>query len=226
MIVSRQHQFIFIANGKTGTTSLEHALSDLHDQGTFVGACPGLFDAKHVPARVLRELVGHSFWNKCFKFGFVRNPWDRLVSVYHHIRRDTQFNRARFVRHPRSTVVHFIRARKYALPDTDRFDTSLIMRMYEIQKNKRMCLAADSAFQYSMFADEHENLIVDFIGRYESLEEDIRKIESRLNLPGIKLPRLNTASKRNSYRSYYDPEGRELVAKLYAKDVEMFGYDF
>lgn len=36
----------------------------------------------HMPARVLKKLLRQEIWDSYFKFCFVRNPWDRMVSFY------------------------------------------------------------------------------------------------------------------------------------------------
>jgi len=40
---------------------------------------------QHLPAKMLREIAPHDVWYQYFKFSFVRNPWERLVSLYHHM---------------------------------------------------------------------------------------------------------------------------------------------
>jgi hypothetical protein len=61
--------WIFVHVQKTGGNSVRTALGG------------DIFDArKHFMARDLREIYGEAVWDSCFKFSFVRNPWDRLVS--------------------------------------------------------------------------------------------------------------------------------------------------
>lgn len=62
--------------------------------------------------------------------------------------------------------------------------------------------------------------------RYEALDEQFEALARRLGLPaGLKLARVNVTV-HDDYRSYYDDEARAIVQRLYARDIERFGYAF
>ena len=89
----------------------------------------------------------------------------------------------------------------------------------------------------------------DFVARMENLSEDLQYIQNKLNL-SLELPKLNKTKYSSSpnkeqnlsklsasefrnwktvlpdYKQFYTPELIDLVGKRYAKDIEMFGYDF
>jgi hypothetical protein len=81
--------------------------------------------------------------------------------------------------------------------------------------------------------DDDGNIMVDFVGRYENLEEDWRKVrgvlEERTGLtmkrdqPLVHKHRSNIG---HGYRWYYNDETKELVREHYKKDIEAFDYDF
>jgi hypothetical protein len=66
--------------------------------------------------------------------------------------------------------------------------------------------------------------MVDFIARYENLEEDWRVVCARLDID-VALP-TRMRSHHQPYREYYSDETQALVAELYARDAELFGYGF
>jgi len=74
-------------------------------------------------------------------------------------------------------------------------------------------------------------LCVDFVCRYESLEQELKSVWSRLGLPGdATLPSaksgLRPPGDRVAYRDYYTPAERDRVADLFAKTIRDFGYEF
>jgi hypothetical protein len=78
--------------------------------------------------------------------------------------------------------------------------------------------------QTGCLVDETGKLLVDFVGRFENLEVDFQTICNRVGITAT-LPHINK-SDRLGYRDYYDEETRALTARLYAEDIERFGYTF
>jgi hypothetical protein len=68
-------------------------------------------------------------------------------------------------------------------------------------------------------------VIVDYIGRFERLQECFDEVSSRLGLAPTKLPHLN-ASRHAPYTEYYSATTAEEVRHLYARDIKTFGYKF
>ena len=78
--------------------------------------------------------------------------------------------------------------------------------------------------QYNFFTIDGQYKL-DTLIRFENLQQDFDMFCGIVNLPRIKLAHVNN-SNRGHYSEYYDDETREIVAKKYAKDIEMFGYEF
>ena len=71
--------------------------------------------------------------------------------------------------------------------------------------------------------------LVDYIGRFETLEKDIPVIQKKLGLAMRRsLKHKNPSFKRKSedYKNYYDEESKNLVKNYFQLDLDMFGYDF
>ena len=73
-------------------------------------------------------------------------------------------------------------------------------------------------------------LAVDFMGRYETLSEDLRKVMQTLGLPTTgELPHAKGDVRpegRSAYRDYYDAETRALVESWYPGELELFQDSF
>ena len=71
------------------------------------------------------------------------------------------------------------------------------------------------------------SIILDFVGRYESLDADFAKVLEAIGLTGqVTLPKTNVSKDRKSYREYYDEASRALVADWYQPEIRHFGYEF
>jgi len=165
MILSRKHKFIFFCNGKTGTTSIEHALKQYDESGPLNFQAPGLWVTKHVPPAAVKALMPAEEWKSYFKFVGFRNPMTWIVSQYRH-------NFGRYA----------------SLPITP----EIVYEIYNHLKQFRALPHTDTLFQSSYFEDSDRQRIVDFRIRMETINEDIKQVSDRLGIV-IDLPFLNAA---------------------------------
>ena len=135
-----------------------------------------------------------------FTFAFVRNPWDRMVSAW------------------KSINV----AKEYL----DRNFNSFLKFIFTDKPNSLRASHVRSYFDpsYRMF-DQNDRQLVDFIGRFEKLQEEFEEVCRMIGVAPQKLPHLNK-SEHETYSQYYDLESKELVELKFRKDIEHFGYTF
>ena len=163
------------------------------------------------PAPIRVRIYGPDLWQRYFKFGFVRNPWDRLVSWWEMIRRNVAEGRPmngfqRYVLSNAGTFEDFIRkcGEEYRDHDGSKW----------IYRN-----------QVDYLTDSSGALLVDFVGRFENLPADFGVVAARLGLQSAPMPHINRSNRR-LYAEYYSDELRHIVAHRYARDIAAFGYDF
>jgi hypothetical protein len=200
MIISRKKRFIFAAFNKTGSTSIEDALSGYNSR--LLSFKLSLFYKillrekqlfKHARPLNIKKLLGEDEWNRYYKFSFIRNPWSRAVSLYHY--------------HRKSPI-------KYPLAQ---------LSFEEWVEGGGTGTARKSMFDF--ICDESGNVIIDFVGRYENLATDFAHVCAKIGVKDATLPHLNRSS-LGTYVDYYSEKSRNTVGEWAAKDIEAFGYKF
>lgn len=181
-----------------------------------VPKCAGTSIFKQVPIAHGHRSAQFFKWHdpelfeKAFTFGFVRNPYDRLVSAFHYLRsektsvRDGEFGKR--------TVGHYA-----DFPD-----------FLEAIKSKstRAQIAGWMHFipQTYYLCDRHNNVLVDFVGRTEAFGEGITTVNEKT---GLSLQNINQGRKvkRAPYKDLYTPETAKIAEEMFAIDFEVFGFE-
>jgi hypothetical protein len=154
-------------------------------------------------------LSEHDF-DRYFKFTFVRNPWDRLVSGF------------RFLKSGGLNGGDRAWAREHLAPFDDFHD--FVARWVD---RKNVSTWKHFAPQYKYICEPGgENLKVDFVGYFEHLADDFEHVRAKLGLRAGLEHHNRTSGSREDYRACYSTETRDLVADVYAEDIRLFGYDF
>jgi hypothetical protein len=232
MIISHAHKFIFLKTKKTAGTAIEAALSDLcgpqdvitpyreESEGQRKGLRPQNFRIEHPlkPKRpLLRRLLlrPERYYHPSVGFYEHMPAWRVRAYVGEEVWRS--YFKFAFDRNPWDRQVSWYLYKtktKRARPSFDRF-----------MADRRRAYVTNYA-QYTIDG----SLAVDFVGRYESLEEDLNRA---LELAGAKrritVPRVNVTPNKDearSYRSYYSPGTQGLVAEWYEPEISLLGYGF
>tara|TARA_R100000030_G_C3230106_1_gene118028 strand:+ start:222 stop:791 length:570 start_codon:yes stop_codon:yes gene_type:complete len=134
-----------------------------------------------------------------FKFAFVRNPYDRIFSAYINLKYDG---------HPWATE---LKGKK-----TFR---EFIMDFKNSQYSKYIHLHPQSSY-----VKINGNVAVDYLGKFENLQDHFHEVEKILNLGHKKLFK-HRQSSTNKEPKKFDKEMRDIICDIYSEDFESFGYD-
>ena len=182
--------FIFARIPKTGGTSVSSVLG-----------CRDVFH--HNTAAKIRMDIGQELWDSCFKFTFIRNPWDHAVSYY-----EATKNQLRLA--PQMIVSGSFGG--WVLDGMKTFP----MTRWIVPGQKQ-----DPLLQEQYIEDDI------FVGRFENLQEDFDYVCDQIGRPSVELPHLNPSKRQRDYRSYYqNPEVKRLVGEHGSGIIEKYEYQF
>ena len=210
-MISHDKKCIFIHIPKCGGTSVEDVIWPQEQGRTeddlwmgFVNRFENKYQTgglQHLLARQVREEVGSDVFSTYYKFAFVRNPWDRIVSQFSYMQQ-------------RPDLMDFLGMTS---------DTEFMAYLELIRRKEHVQWMPQVRF----LLDQDGSLLVDRIGRLESFDEDCEQIFSALGLPLDRLPGHVNRSKRRPFQAYYsDDEIIEVVADIFSEDISFLGYKF
>lgn len=178
----------------------------------------------HTKIREYKQIYSETEFKNYFKFTFVRNPWDRLVSAYNFLNTG-------------------------GMNEQDKNWAENNLKKYEnFDSFVKGWLNRENIYSYPHFIPQFEFVclkglepVVDFIGYFENLEADFKFVADKLGIQA-KLQYLNktrsekeyytdkivqiVVDEKKDYTEYYNDETVQIIADVYREDIEIFGYDF
>lgn len=150
-------------------------------------------------------------YDSYFKFAIVRNPWDRVVSCWKDKTAPSHCDTW-----PDSV---YCKARN----DTfSKFVTRIINKEFiEFINESEFSIDDRHVLSQTVLIPND----IDFIGRFENLQQDFNTICDKIGMVRQQLPHRNKTEHKH-YTEYYTDETREIVANKYSKDIKHFGYEF
>lgn len=205
MILCHKHRFLFIHIYKNAGTSIKRALRpfSIPTWQKYANSVIKRIGFKkfgscrfegHITSAELIEKIGRDEFDSHFSFAIVRNPWDWEVSHYKYILQKRK--------HPSHRLVRSMKS----------FSEYLHWRCDNRYRLQNDFLSVDG------------QRVVNFVGRFENLQEDFRTICERIGIQARLVKKNSTRPK--PYQDFYDSRTAELVRQTYRRDIETFGYEF
>ncbi len=218
MLVSHRKHFIFTKTSKTAGTSVESYFEkycmpdgewqESHSRDEYVsetgiigfrGVNPGgLTWYNHMTAERIRFLIGQDIWDRYFKFTVVRNPFDKLISMFYFL--DKQNNNQVDPTKPETEIERF---------------RCWIHNGGEIIDRDR----------YLIDWQECVDNFIRFENLHEGMKHVCDRLSISFEPSRIPTFKKGNRNHRIKIRDYYDQETEQIVKKKYAWELKRFDYD-
>ena len=189
----REPRCVFIHIPKTGGASIRHGVFNGNVDGPKQGFVP-------------------PNWMPLFKFAFVRNPYDRVISAWKMFA-DGMSNSV--WKHPADHKgISLERFLEIVTDETIAYDGH---RKLTEEKIRHHAIPQTHPFNCLQHAD--------FVGRFETLADDFAKVAERIALDNESLPHWNQSKRGSDAMSYFDDSTKKTVEQFYEEDFQKLGYE-
>ena len=195
MIISDQPSFIFVAVPKTGSCSVEAALAPL------ANAKRQREFNKHATSMRLERELPPEIWRRAHKFAFVREPYAWMHSWYRFRQRDA------------------LKDPGHAFNKRYTGDISFNEFVQTFSSKELMLKQSDFICRHS------GEMLVDYVGRYETLQADFDHVCVQLGIASQQLPRVNVSKPTVDTGELLEASSIKIINDYFSQDFEMFGYD-
>lgn len=185
-MISHKHKAIFIHIPKTAGMSIEDSFLRSLGLGFFRGKCPSLLlsynDNKNMGPPSLAHLLPEEYVRLSYISEELYNSYFKFA----------------FIRNPWARAVSIYKYFRYHRMLT--FEAFMEYRFPQLWKERYDFVMPQVKFLY----DENGKLLVDFIGKFENLEQDFEVIKSKVSHPLVDLPHINKPPRSHNWYSRWN----------------------
>lgn len=161
-----------------------------------------------------KKIINYKYYNPIafktyYKFTFVRNPLDRMVSAFFFLKKGGRNSADKRWAEENLANINTFNDLAYKMMNNKEFQNKILSWQHFRP-------------QYTYIIDEDNQIPMDFIGKFENINNDFELLIKNLNIEA-RLPHKNK-NDRYHFSYYYNDETIEFVSNLYEKDIQFFGY--
>lgn len=203
MVISHKHKYLFVELPRTGTTAIHHELIKNYDGEEI------LF--KHANYRDFLRLASDEE-KEYFVFSCIRNPMDRVVSLFLKLKNQNGQFKNSIYRKSKSLSARYFNKRIRYLQENNASFAHYFKRFYTLPYDDWSSL-------------DHDRF--DYVLRFENLNEDFNTLLHKLGIEKVRdLPIINKTSSKENFLKYFTPEIHSQARKVFGPFMEKNGYDF
>ena len=233
MIISYKYKFIFIKTRKTAGSSIQMYLSELCDEKDIITPIDK-------PEQHYRARNYHGLFNPLPRILEQRNSPQKILLTFWRFLKLMKFHSHISAKHIKMRISGDIWDTYYKFCiERNPWDKVLSHYHYVRQRFKvynqnitfdEYLQSAELPYNYDIYTNSNCDIMVDRVVKYENLNEGLAEVFENLGIPFSGTLSVYEKSHyrkdKNNYRSFYSPEQKSLIEKLFTTEIELHGYEF
>lgn len=161
------------------------------------------FFGDHQTAYQMNMILGPTIWNSIYKFTLVRNPFPRILSLY---RLRSKYNKLP----PELSFEEYVFWYDLHFGEVPFFDISL----YDCRR------------QTDFLCNRSGEIAVDEVFRFEDRKTALTRLTGKLGITFNDQKVMASDIPSDDYKNHYTMETRNIIEKIYSRDLSDFNYSF